>query len=603
MHSATAPNPSSVTLNRSTAHRLGAAGVRAIAGIPAVGLRGGSPTVGGRPIMVLAPFLTWEDDTGDVVDSNGGLSPTRRGVLDGLGLRLAHSDPQLHQGFASNINDPLELIVFDIAEQFRCEALADPALYGSVANRRACFDAWVASALGRGIAETGVGLLVFTLCHMLRYRLLLVPAPEAVDDVIEATRGNLGRLIGHALRELPSLTHDQRAYAQPALEIARLVADLAADVSSSSRPTPAAVLRNQLLVPDDWDPGDSASTEDDDDPADLDSGGIGSQQVDLFASSGRRHNETSDWYKPYTTAFDVEVAGTDLYPDASLIGLRSRLDKLVASQAVSPTSLAQRLRQLFVSWHHDHWSSGHDDGFVDPSRLAQMIANPLNPNVHRRPTMRAHSDAAVTFLVDTTGSMKKQRYENMAVLVDTLARAVELAGGASEVLGFTTASWAGGQAAAKWRLEGQPANPGRLADIQHIIYKAADQPWRRARRSLSAMLRTDHYREGVDGEALMWAWQRLLQRPEKRRLLVLISDGKPMEATTCAANGDSYLARHLAEVCHTITTTDYPPVSLGTACLSPQLNELEAAFEHIEYAELDTVVSIGTYDFVYRLFS
>ena len=574
--------------------------MRAIAGNPLATLRAGRLSSHGRPVSVLAPFVTWVNDT---QDQALGLGPVRRGVVDGLGLRLAHSDLALHRSYANDINDPLQLIVFDIAEQFRCEALADPALTGSQANRKASYDAWTVEALGRGIAETGIGLLVFTLCHMLRYRLLRIPAPEAVDDVIETTRGNLGRLIGHALRELPTLTHDQGRFAIPALEVARLVADLADDTSTTSRPTPTVVLRNQLLVPEDWEPPADGSTENIDDSTESDSGGIGGSWVNPFGSAPGAAEHPSDWYHPSTTDFDVEIAGSDLYPQASLAQLRSRLDRLVASQAVGATGLAQRLRRLFASWDDDHWSSGHEDGFVDPSRLAQMVANPLNPSVYRRPSMRARSNAAVTFLVDTTGSMKRQRYENMAVLVDTLARAVELAGGVSEVLGFTTASWAGGRSAAQWRKAGQPDNPGRIADVQHIIYKDADQPWRRARSSLGAMLRTDHYREGVDGEALMWAWSRLCQRPERRKFLILISDGKPMEATTCAANGDDFLARHLAEVCHLIDTCGHPSVDLGTACLSPHLGELEAAFDRVEYIDLDTVLSIGTYNFVYRLFS
>jgi len=137
-------------------------------------------------------------------------------------------------------------------------------------------------------------------------------------------------------------------------------------------------------------------------------------------------------------------------------------------------------------------------------------------------------DVVVSFLVDTSGSMKTQRYEAVAVLLDTFARALDLAGVKSEVLGFTTKSWSGGKPMKQWRRDGMPDSPGRLSELQHIVYKDAQSTWRQARNSIAAMLRTDHYREGVDGEALLWAWERLLARPESRRYLVMISDGSPM---------------------------------------------------------------------------
>lgn len=161
---------------------------------------------------------------------------------------------------------------------------------------------------------------------------------------------------------------------------------------------------------------------------------------------------------------------------------------------------------------------------------------------------RPVGDTVVGVLLDTSGSMKNQRVESLAALADTWSRALDLAGVANEVLGFTTAAWAGGRAAAEWRTAGSPPFPGRLAELCHIIYKSADRPWRRSRRSIAAMMQTHHYREGVDGEAIIWAHRRLMARPEQRRILVVVSDGAPMETATDQANGEGFLHDHLAAV-------------------------------------------------------
>ena len=174
------------------------------------------------------------------------------------------------------------------------------------------------------------------------------------------------------------------------------------------------------------------------------------------------------------------------------------------------------------------------------------MADPVNPVVYRRQLSRPAADTVVTFLVDASGSMKVQRHESLAVLLDTLVRALEMAGVSTEVLGFTTSTWSGGRSADDWRAAGAPADPGRVADLLHIVHKSADQSWRQARMGMAAILRTDHYREGVDGEAVRWAVDRLAARPERRRVLVLVSDGLPMETATARLNPDGYLLDHLA---------------------------------------------------------
>lgn len=494
--------------------------------------------------------------------------------MDGLALRVRHSDPELHLELSPR--PILQRIVFDIAEQFRCEALADPATPGVRRNTATAFSAWSDAAQGARVGETGVGLLVFTITHMLRSRLLRVPSAESVDDLIEVTRGNLAKLVGHALKALPSVIDSQRDFAIPAAEIARLVAEMVDDASESVEDVPESVAGNALLIAIDWDLLNEVAT---------DNGAEG------FAP------RTDSTYHVFTSAYDAEIIGSRLYREPALRNLRTELDRHVSDQAVSVARLAQRLQQLFPVYLPDGWSGGEEEGLLDPARLGQLVADPSNRLVHRKERYRPTSDAAITFLIDTSGSMKAQRYESVAVLVDTLVRALEMAGATSEVLGFTTGAWGGGRVMADWRAQRSPENPGRLNEVQHIIYKSADQQWRQARLGLAAMLRTDHYREGVDGEAIEWAYNRLLQRPEGRRALVVISDGAPMDAATAGANPDGFLADHLRHVSQRIERDGL--VELGAVGIDLQLDEFIANSVSLDLAG---TLTIGTYDVLQRLF-
>ena len=546
--------------------RLSSAGLRAVAAEPRAEIRGNRVEVAERAIGIVVPYLAVDLATID--------HQHRRGITDSLGLRVRYSDRDLHLSLSPT--EPLERVVFDIAEQFRCEALAGPQLRGLRANLATAFEQWTERAQAERLTETGVGLLIFTVTHMLRYRLLGIATSEHVDDIIETTRGNLGRLVGHALKPLPSLVDDQAAYAEPAAEIARLVAEMAGDAAESLREASDDDERHRLLVPLDWETLDHEIA-----------GGTQRGAADADAN-----------YRVFTTVHDVEVAGSSLYRQSVLRAKRAELEDLRAAQAVSVARVAQRLRLLFASRRFEGWHGGHDDGQLDPARLAHIVANPGDEHIYRQPVERPATDAVVSFLIDTSGSMKAQRYQSIAVLVDTLTRALEMADVSSEVLGFTTASWGGGRSRADWVAAGRPENPGRLADVSHIIYKSADQSWRQSRFSTAAMLRTEHYREGLDGEALRWAAGRLAARPERRRVLVLISDGIPMETSTAGTNPDGYLTDHLRSVWQQI---DHPHlVELGAITLEHDLSGFASRSVHLDLAG---TLSVGTYDVLHRLFA
>ncbi len=580
--------------------RAGAAGLRAVSRIPTAELRGTRLEVDDRLVALMVPHLALETirslDPTPSPEWSGhdeyrqNYHQNQRGVMDALGLRLRHSDRSLHLELSPS--EPLERIVFDIAEQFRCEALIDPTLVGVKANTTAAFDRWSERAVAERIDETGVGLAIFTITQMIRSRLLRVPTTELVGDVIESTRGNLSRLVGHALKNLPALIDSQRAYAEPAQEIARLIGEMVADASLALDAAPEAVDRHRLLLPVDWDLLNEELAE-----------------VETEQHSGLIESD----YRIFSTAFDVEVAGADLYRPASLRQLRQQLDSQIADQAVSITRLAQKLKQLFPSFANDGWSTGQSEGVLDPQRLPQLVADPLNPHVRRLPRQRIATDSMVTFVVDTTGSMKLQRYETVAVLVDTLVRALELAEITTEVLGFSTASWAGGRSRQLWASQGSPADPGRLSETLHIVYKSAEQSWRQSRLSLAAMMRTDHYREGVDGEALLWAASRAAQRSEQRRVVVLISDGLPMEATTANANRENFLTDHLRTVASSFSAAigqrrpspntrslPFGDLSLGAITIDQALGEY---IPNSVTMDLSGTLRVGDYDVLQTLFN
>ncbi len=542
--------------------RLTSAAVRAVGAEPSAELRGGRVEVDGRPLALAVPHLVRDLAAADLAE--------RRGVADALGLRVRHSDPVLHRALAPT--EPLERIVFDIAEQFRCEALAPRDWRGSAHNRDVAFERWNESAQTERLTESGVGLLIFTITQMMRQRILGRPTSEQVDDLIETTRGNLSRLAGHALSRLPALVDDQAAFAEPAREIARLMADMVGDAAELR--VDRGHDRARLLIPIDWDAIDHELSGVDGPPA---------------AATGAAS------YRAFTTAHDQETTGEALYRPRALRSLRTRLNELQSAQMVSAARLALRMQALFAADTVDHWVGGFDSGRLDSSRLARLVADPIDPIVYRQRVSRPAADTVVSFLVDTSGSMKAQRHESLAVLIDTLVRALEMAGIASEVLGFTTSSWSGGRSAGDWRAAGAPADPGRVADLLHIVYKSGGQSWRQSRMGLAAMLRTDHYREGVDGEAVRWATNRLATRPQRRRVLIMVSDGLPMETATARLNPDGYLLDHLASEWQRAATV----VEVGAISLDHDLSGVLAPSVTVN---LTGTLTVGTYSVLEALF-
>ncbi len=406
---------------------------------------------------------------------------------------------------------------------------------GVARNLRHRHEAWSLAAHHDGLTETARGLLVYTVAQICRARVTGDPVVEETEDLMEATRYALGPVIGHALAGLRRARADQAAYGAHALEIARAVAAML-DAEGGAGEDAKETLDSDL---------DAARSvfgliiEHD--------GSANERFAIAVAGRSKVLEESDDGYRVYTTAYDRVQGAESLARCEVLETYRERLDRLVAGQGVNVAKLARELRALLAVPTTDGWDGGQEEGHIDGRRLAQLVASPTERRLFRSERIEPVADCALTFLVDCSGSMKAH-IDAVAVMLDIFARALEQAGVACEVLGFTTGAWNGGRAQRDWVRAGRPGHPGRLNEASHIEYKSFDTPWRRARRGIAALLKNDLFREGIDGEAVDWACGRLLARPEDRKLLLVVSDGSPMDSATSLANDVHYLDQHLRQV-------------------------------------------------------
>jgi len=545
-------------MNRA-AERHRSAALRAVARDPRAELRSGHLRSGSTGVDIASPYLTIT--SADDAD-------TQRGVADALGLLLRFCNRDLHA--ALRPEEPLQRVVFDLLEQLRCQALAPP-LPGMRRNLEAASEAWCQNARAKGVAESGVGVLVYTLAHMVRARLRLGMTTEEVDSIIEGPRARLARLVGHGLKRLPEVLDDQTLYAEAAREIGRLVMEMAEDSGLAGEAAESA--RYRMLVPPQW--------FDDDDPA-----GTGDSMPGIVVSSEADVPlERLGGYRAFTTDFDVQLTGAGLYPVETRRSLRNDLDEHIRAQAVSAGRIAERLRRLFGTRSADDWEFGVEEGLIDGRRLSQLVVG-STAEVFRRPLHTIRSTTAVAILMDNSGSMRAQRFEVLATLAT------------NEVLGFTTRTWSGGESRSQWKQAGEPESPGRVADLAHIVYKDADTPYRRARHSLASMLLPRHFAESVDGEAIAWAHARLMARPEPRKVLLVISDGAPGESATVKLNGPAFLGDHLARVVDEIDRRS--PVEIGALTID---NDVSSVFRRSVPLDLDAAITVGTYGVFEALFA
>ena len=513
--------------------------------------------------------------TARVPSPGSGLEPRlvaeARGAADSAALRLRYHDPRLHARAAPA--DVEARAVFDALELARVEALGARAMGGIRDNLAQLTDARIrADAIVRArTAEevplaTAVGLIA-------RERLTGETPPRGAAAGLKLVTPWIEEKASAELDALALTLDDQAAFARLSR---RLLEDL--DLAAAEEP-----IDDRADDAGDDAEGDEGGNEDaadegeegtpgggdvemrgeevEDENAEGDSNeemevgeeesSAGDELSDsVFASPGRRNWDLapeSD-YKTFTTRFDETVEAAELCDEEELGRLRAYLDQQMGGLHNVVTRLANRLQRRLMAQQSRSWDFDQEEGMLDAARLARVVVNPahaLSFKVERDIEFR---DTVVSLLIDNSGSMRGRPIAIAAICADILARTLERCGVATEVLGFTTRGWKGGQSREAWLSAGRPANPGRLNDLRHIVYKRADEPYRRARRNLGLMMREGLLKENIDGEALLWAHNRLIARAEERRILMVISDGAPVDDSTASANGGSYLERHLRQV-------------------------------------------------------
>jgi cobaltochelatase CobT len=493
-----------------------------------------------------------------------------RGAADSVALRLRHHDAKLHARVAPA--DVEARAVFDALETARVEALGARSMGGVRTNLSHLTDARVrgdAIVRARTAEEvplaTAVGLIA-------RERLTGDAAPKAALNGLKLIAPWIEDKAAAELDALALTLDDQTGFARLSR---RLLEDL--ELAVAEEP-----LEDQPDEGGDGEEGDGGGAEDSENSEDETSGGAdveargegaedgsaedaSSEEMEvgdegttsgdelsdsMFASPGRRNWEASPEtdYKAFTTRFDEIVEAGELCDEEELGRLRAYLDQQMGSLQNVVTRLANRLQRRLLAQQARSWDFDQEEGMLDAARLARVVVNPahaLSFKVERDIEFR---DTVVSLLIDNSGSMRGRPIAIAAICGDILARTLERCGVATEILGFTTRGWKGGQSREAWLAAGRPSNPGRLNDLRHIVYKRADDPYRRARRNLGLMMREGLLKENIDGEALLWAHNRLIARSEERRILMVISDGAPVDDSTASANGGNYLERHLRQV-------------------------------------------------------
>lgn len=495
---------------------------RAVAFDGRLRFRGHLLYLGSRIAPARAPHVRPQLDTQQVTDL--------RGAADAIALRIRHSRSDVYQQFRPS--GPLEELIYEMLEQFRVEALAPEAARGIKANLARRFGAWSDACLAEGLLENDVGLLLFTAAHVCRSRILAEPIGERVNDHTESTRFGIYEVMGQHLRALRPAIGDQVIFAPHAAAIARDIGALA-EMSSEDggrSAAPSTVLAMLSLPELEASEGDHGRT-----------GG---------SDTSPRLGENAE-YAIFTTVYDRTFDVREAVRERELQAARAELDALQAQHQPISGYLRRSALRAFSEPEDTAWESEQEEGFLDPRLLVGLATGRGDGRLYRKPAPSIRQHGAVSILIDCSGSMKAVISE-LAALVDMLVRALDGADVSTEVLGYTTGAWNGGRPYRDWLAARRPAHPGRLNEANTIVFKDAATSWRRSRRQLAGLLWTPMFREGLDGEALEWAYGRLRQVQAPRRHLLLVSDGSPMDGATTLANGESYLDRHLVEVAEAI---------------------------------------------------
>ncbi len=495
-----------------------------------------------------------------------------RGTADAYALRLRYHDDATHRRYVPEGDTAVAL--FDAMETARCEAMGARAMPGTAGN----IDAKIADEARRfGYAEVtdpAQAPLAQAAGYLVRHLATGRSLPRGAQNVMELWRGFLNSHAGGTLEGLDGVLDDQQAFARFARRVIQdlgygdqLGEDPDADDQEGEEEEAGDAAEEPQDAGGDADEDSDQESSSEDAPSDqradpqdmqaaLDAGEDAETAEQLDAEEGeapeRRppppHSDADPTYKVFITRFDEEIAAEDLADPAELERLRAYLDQQLEPLKGAVARLANRLQRRLQAQQNRAWDFDLEEGTLDAGRLARVVANPMTPLSFKMERDTEFRDTIVTLLLDNSGSMRGRPISIAAISADVLARTLERCQVKVEILGFTTRAWKGGQSRETWLAQGRPVLPGRLNDLRHIVYKSADAPWRRARPNLGLMMKEGLLKENIDGEALEWAHRRLIGRPEARRILMVISDGAPVDDSTLSVNPANYLEKHLRDV-------------------------------------------------------
>jgi len=492
-----------------------------------------------------------------------------RGHADALALRLACHDRGVHRKLMPGGQQAR--VAFEAVEQARVEAIGAKRMMGVARNLNAMLDDKYHRGRYDEITDRADAPIEDALAMIVRERLTGAMPPPAARRIVELWQPWIEQRAGRDLDRLSRLIEDQRRFGDVVHNLLDAL-DMGDERTSQDEDEDSESGNDENRQDEAGADGQSAESEDldrltvdqaedstDDLPesasealsaplaemADESDEGEPESASEPWRPRSRQNEPRGPQYRPFTTKFDEMLGAEDLCEPEELERLRSYLDKQLANMQGVVARLANRLQRRLMSQQNRAWEFDLEEGALDPARLARIIVDPLHPLSFKREKDTNFRDTVVTLLIDNSGSMRGRPITVAATCADILARTLERCGVKVEILGFTTRAWKGGQSREAWLAAGKPANPGRLNDLRHIIYKAADAAWRRSRRNLGLMMREGLLKENIDGEALDWAHKRLLGRTEARKILMMISDGAPVDDSTLSVNSGNYLERHL----------------------------------------------------------
>ena len=507
-----------------------------------------------------------------------------RGESDSLALRQRHHNPVLHSERMPVTSAAQAL--YDTIEQVRVEAIGAEHMAGVANNLDAAIEDRCRSKGYARVTEREQAPIAEAVGLLAREAITGRNPPPSARNMVDLWRPFIESKIGPTLEELEKNLHDQAHFQDV---VRRMISNLgfADDEMNAAPETDDQEGENQESAEGEQTgegdtEGEAAATDGngeqqegddqfDDSELPTEDGdgelqpGTGEEDPDAPGQPWRPpdnlHNQANRFiYSAFTTEFDEVIEADELCDADELNRLRQQLDQQIGHLQSVISRLANRLQRRLMAKQTRSWDFDLEEGLLDTGRLSRVVTNPTHPLSFKQEKDTNFRDTVVSLLIDNSGSMRGRPISVAAMSADILARTLERCGVKVEILGFTTRAWKGGQAREKWLGGGKSSGPGRLNDLRHIVYKSADAPWRRARKNLGLMLREGLLKENIDGEALIWAHDRLLARSEQRRILVIISDGAPVDDSTLSVNAGNYLERHLRQVIEWVE--GYSPVEL-----------------------------------------